>query len=292
MENQQEKEIAVETGKQQNHVDIFEAKKKAINESIKKLNEVVKGLNKFCENANDFMNSLQALEKFAMPEVIGNKTNIKVPKKPIYDNTGYLIETLNTFNEIFSSYADRIRTETINEFDNFIMQVVSPSHEELKGVYDHNKNIIEEFRNGFYSLMNHFYVLGAELLEKFLICGECNTPMGFTHQLDCSIKQDKVFKWKKTNFDDKFITFDMKFSFGELFNPKKKKEILKLIQMTINKQGQIGSSPKTSLPIDLKSSWPEKWTRNNQIFQSQANNENSMSDHPTTFNATVWTQLK
>jgi hypothetical protein len=40
---------------------------------------------------------------------------------------------------IFTAYSDRIKTETIDELDNFIMQVISPTCEELLAVHEHNR---------------------------------------------------------------------------------------------------------------------------------------------------------
>lgn len=78
---------------------VHQAKKRVMRESIKKLNELTESLNEVCKCANQFALSLQSLEDIAMPEVIGNKMYLKVPKKKIFDNTGHLMETLTTFTE-------------------------------------------------------------------------------------------------------------------------------------------------------------------------------------------------
>lgn len=144
--------------------------------------------------------------------------------------------------------------------------------------------------------MNHFYALGAELLEKFLICGECNVPIGFTHQLNCSVREEseKNFKWKKTAFDDKFITFDMRFSFSELFDAPRRKEIIKLIKRSTSKQIRIGNRSKTSLPLSAKSSWPGKWNRGCSKARRVKFSRNRRAYpvhiiHPPIFNPSAWT---
>lgn len=162
------------------------------------------------------------------------------------------------------------------------------------------RNIIEEFRNGFYSLMNHFYVLGAELLEKFLICGECNVPIGFVHQCGCSVREEneRRFKWKKVARDDKFITFDMRFSFEDLLDPQKRKEIVSLIGRTTSKQIRIGNHEKTSLPLATKSSWPAKWNRAGcRNRRLKVNSRTRISYpihivHPPIFHPSAWTPTR
>jgi hypothetical protein len=36
-------------------------------------------------------------------------------------------------------YAERIRSETIDELDNFILQTICPNSDEMKGCFEHNK---------------------------------------------------------------------------------------------------------------------------------------------------------
>src|SRR5690349_4068721 len=89
----------------------------------------------------------------------------------------------------------------------------------LQGIISHSQ-IINEFRESFFSVYNHWMILAAELLEKFLICGNCSTPIGFPHQPLCLTKSlSKPNVWKKTNIDDKFITFSMNFCFNDLIIP-------------------------------------------------------------------------
>lgn len=40
---------------------------------------------------------------------------------------------------IMALYSKKLNDKAIDELDNFIMQVICPSHDELKGVHDHNK---------------------------------------------------------------------------------------------------------------------------------------------------------
>lgn len=103
--------------------------------------------------------------------------------------------------------------------------------------------------------MNHFYVLGAELLEKFLICG-CNVPIGFNHPPDCNIQHKPSFTWRKKKFDDKYITYGMKISFNDLIVPGCRKDILTMINKACNKQ----RNGRHQLSIAGRT-WPMRWMR-------------------------------
>jgi hypothetical protein len=77
----------------------FEIKRSAISECIEKIEEFTSALKEVCSKSDQMVSSLHVLERLAVPEVIGSPVNMKMPKKQIFDNTGYLIERLNTFNE-------------------------------------------------------------------------------------------------------------------------------------------------------------------------------------------------
>lgn len=147
--------------------------------------------------------------------------------------------------------------------------------------------------------MNHFYVLGAELLEKFLICGDCNTPIGFTHQPTCSTKYEKSFMWKKWKIDDKFITYSMNCCFDDLIIPGRRNKIIRMINKTLSEQCHVRSQEKTLTPH--KNSWPLRYTRSGSNNIGHVRNRNKSYHHrnrysypvhithPPIFNPTVWT---
>lgn len=169
-----------------------------------------------------------------------------------------------------------------------------PLTHSLTSIYS---NIIEEFRNGFYSLMNHFYVLGAELLEKFLICGECNIPIGFTHQPTCNTKSEMNFMWRKGRMDDKFITYKMKFSFDDLLIPGRRNKIIKELNKAMSEQCQGRNSNKNN-PLTLKNSWTLRYVRSGSggsKYKNKSNQHRNKHTYPVNpvhqplFHPTVWT---
>lgn len=147
--------------------------------------------------------------------------------------------------------------------------------------------------------MNHFYVLGAELLEKFLICGDCNTPIGFNHQPTCNTKYGKSFVWKKRKLDDKFITYNMKCSFDDLIIPGRRNKIIKIINKTLYEQCQVRFNEIPTLPIAIKNSWPVRYSRSGTFGYRVNTRTINKSNHyrcrpiysvnPPIFNPTVWT---
>jgi hypothetical protein len=122
--------------------------------------------------------------------------------------------------------------------------------------------IVNEFREAFFSLYNHFLILAAELMEKFLICSNCSIPIGFPHKPLCltkSLIRENV--WKKTKYDDKFITFGMKFSFNDIVAPGCRKNILTQIANSCLKQSITQHRhEKLTLPSITKT-WPSAWIR-------------------------------
>jgi hypothetical protein len=44
-----------------------------------------------------------------------------------------------TSSRILTSYTEKIQHETMEDFGNFIMQAICPTHDELKGIFEHNK---------------------------------------------------------------------------------------------------------------------------------------------------------
>ena len=96
-------------------------------------------------------------------------------------------------------------------------------------------------------------------MEKFLICSNCSTPIGFPHQPLC-LTESMSNIWKKTKFDDKFITFGMNFCFNDLITPGCRKNILMMIANSCWKQSMMQNLPKASLPL-VTHSWPKRWLR-------------------------------
>lgn len=154
--------------------------------------------------------------------------------------------------------------------------------------------------------MNHFFVVAAELMEKFLICGDCMTPIGFPHAITCrsniNSSNELNFSWKKNKVDDKFITYGMQFCFNELVIPGNRKDILAMIHNACEKhQNKFGKVTKFSFPPASKS-WPLRWMRNgdkNRKFRVPQHPQLSRScskltypvhiAHPPIFNPSIWT---
>lgn len=131
--------------------------------------------------------------------------------------------------------------------------------------------IVVKFHNAFYSIFNHFLVLSAELLEIFLICNECLSPIGFSHQPQCMNATSKPSIWRKTKYDDKFITFGMKFSFYDIVSSEYRHNIIrKAIESACWEQRQqqqqqqqyehASSSHKESQQF-ISKNWPSRWLR-------------------------------
>lgn len=275
----------------------YENTKFAINECLKQFSEFTNAINEVCNQASVFGRSLQSLEEMSAPEIIGSQQVQLIPLNK-FKNTPLLLDSLDTFckwasinhltdffftdsaavfHRIMLSFSEKIKNEAIDKFDNFIVQAVAPSGDEVKGILEHNRSvfaaavttlvnltfncsqIIYEFRESFFSLYNHFLVLAAELMEKFLLCGNCCVPIGFPHQPLC-LTESMSNLWKKTKFDDKFITFGMNFCFDDLITPGCRKNLLTMISNACWKQSMRQRSPKPSLPLMTKS-WPKRWLR-------------------------------
>lgn len=164
--------------------------------------------------------------------------------------------------------------------------------------------------------MNHFFVVAAELMEKFLICGNCDAPIGFPHAIICthhpeypSYCNELNFTWKKSQGDDKFITYGMQFNFNELvLPPNERKDIQAMINRACERQqnnniNRIERFLSTSSMSMLSKSWPLKWMRNgndknknkirSNLHQQQQVNRNKFTypvhiAHPPLFNPSIW----
>lgn len=94
------------------------------------------------------------------------------------------------------------------------------------------------------------------------MCENCSTPIGFPHKPFCLTKSLSLPNvWKKTKYDDKFITFGMKFPFSEIIAPGCRKNIMNQIADSCFKQSVSQAHEKPSLPTIAKS-WPSSWIRN------------------------------
>lgn len=120
--------------------------------------------------------------------------------------------------------------------------------------------IVDEFRESFFSTYNNFLMLAAELMENFLLCNDCASPIGSLHKPNClaNALSPKAI-WKKTKFDDKFITFGMNFNFDDIAMGYRK-NILSRLSKTCEKQSKAHEYEKISLPMDTKI-WPSRWDR-------------------------------
>lgn len=131
--------------------------------------------------------------------------------------------------------------------------------------------IVVKFHEAFYSMFNHFLVLCAENLESFLICSDCRAPIGFSHHSKCiAISAERANIWRKTKYDDKFITYGMKFNFYDIVSPEYRQSIVQKIKKTcweqqIHARQQLLRTTTTmkSKPFMSKNvkSWPTRWLR-------------------------------
>jgi hypothetical protein len=149
-------------------------------------------------------------------------------------------------------------------------------------------------------------------MEKFLICGDCTTPIGFPHESTCNnvsgSANEMNFTWRKNKIDDKFITYAMEFSFNELITPASKKDILNVITRACEKQKRQSRRTRVSFPPASRC-WPWKWIRNandrnkhytklSQHYQQQKTaNRNKVKfpvfiAHPPIFHPSIWTPTK
>lgn len=121
-------------------------------------------------------------------------------------------------------------------------------------------------------------ILAAELMEKFLICSDCSTPIGFPHQPLCLTEAMSVQNvWRKTKYDDKFITFGMNFCFNDIISPGCGKNILTKISNECLKQSLRTLEVKTSMPLTTKS-WPERWMRGDKSSKSATSTKDKPDD--------------
>ncbi|CRK86659.1 CLUMA_CG000495, isoform A [Clunio marinus] len=243
----------------------------AVETCLKQFDEFTNSLNEVCNQASLLSRSLKSLEEFVMPEIIGRENVEKMPSSN-FKSSEHLMDSLVTFSKIMMSFSERIKCEALDSFDDFIVQAVLPRDDEVKGILEHNRQIIHEFYESFFSVQNHYLILSAELLEKFLICNDCSIPIGFPHKPKCLTKSmSKPIVWKKIKFDDKFITFGMKFSFDDFVAPGSKKNILTQIASScLKRQNRNVGHEKTSMLLTTKS-FPRRWVRSDKSKSSDKN---------------------
>lgn len=199
------------------------------------------------------------------------------------------------------SISEKFKNEANDIFENFIVQVICPSNDEVNAVVEHNRSvklkcqylrtvvncfffffhstlnscIINDFRQSFFSIYNHFMVLSAEMMEKFLICNYCTVPIGFPHQPLCVAKSTTSNIWRKTKIDDKFITYGMNFCFNDLVVPGCRKNIMMQITNSCGKQKSLHQQQKCAMPL-LTRAWPSRWLRSSDN-RSVNRNQNQRS---------------
>ena len=153
-----------------------------------------------------------------------------------------------------SAASEQIRIEVFDKLENFVAQIICPNEVDVKDTIKHNQQLVDELKCSLFSLYNHLLVMSADLMQPFLICHYCCRPIGFSHSPLCIAS--KALMWKKIEFDDKFITIGMNFSFDELFDPNCKKNILFQIMKSCSQQMQMKPLlNKPILPWNSKN-WP------------------------------------
>lgn len=123
-------------------VDIYAETTNAINESLKQFNDFTAAINEVCKQASIFGRSLQSLEDITVPEVVGGEQaqiQLKKPSSQKFTNSAHLSDSLVTFSKIMMSFSEKLKNETIDTFDNFIVQAITPNNEEIRGVHEHNR---------------------------------------------------------------------------------------------------------------------------------------------------------
>ena len=116
----------------------------AIKECLKQFSDFTNAINEVCNLANVFGRSLQSLEQMSAPEIIGGRQIQKMQLNK-FKNTPLLLDSLDTFCKIMLAFSDKIKTDAIDKFDNFIMQVVVPTSDEIEGVIEHNRFVVLMF---------------------------------------------------------------------------------------------------------------------------------------------------
>lgn len=133
-------------------------------------------------------------------------------------------------------------------------------------------------------------MLTAELMEKFLLCNDCSTPIGSPHQSNClSASMSPPLIWKKTKFDDKYITLGMNFSFYDI-PLSYRKNILANLSKACDKQNKPIERPALSVGNKM---WLNRWMRGGKK-QCKAKPKKSLvvyhpSAHPPLTSPSAWT---
>lgn len=160
--------------------------------------------------------------------------------------------------------------------------------------------IVVKLNDAFCSMFNHFLVLSAELLENFLICSGCSSPIGFAHQPHCTgtVATSKSSIWRKTKYDDKFITFGMKFSFYDIVSSEYRHNVIrKSIERACweqQKQHQLqlqhASSTRKKSQQFISKNWPSLWLRDDSD-QFRDKREDGKNSRTCSYPETIATSL-
>lgn len=127
-------------------------------------------------------------------------------------------------------------------------------------------------------MFNHFLILAADLMEKFLLCTNCSSPVGFPHQLLCLTKSMTTNSSELTDHDGRLITYGMNVCFNDTVIPSQRQNIIATIDNANSSQGkwQIqqkktkkGKSKPVSFMMErnvhLPQENPQAWSFNSHI---------------------------
>lgn len=78
--------------------EIYENTKAAINDCLKQFNSLTNSLNDVCNQASLLGKSLQSLEEFTIPEIVGDEQVKKVPSRK-FKYSAPLTDALDTFSK-------------------------------------------------------------------------------------------------------------------------------------------------------------------------------------------------
>lgn len=80
------------------------------------------------------------------------------------------------------SFSERIRNEAIDKFDNFIIQAIAPSNEEIKGIVEHNRSQIRNFKR--LARQSYFHLQPNHIRISRIILQPVQSFPGFGSRID------------------------------------------------------------------------------------------------------------
>lgn len=140
--------------------EFYETTKSAIDDCLKQFNGLTNSLNEVSNQASLLGRSLQVLEDMTAPYNIGDEQVKKNPTRK-FKYSAPLNDALDTFSKwelrklftilklkelcsihrILITYSEKIKNEAVDSFDNFIIQAILPSEDEIKAVHEHNRSV-------------------------------------------------------------------------------------------------------------------------------------------------------